>query len=593
MSPSVTVSSDSSPKRSSSPETIISGASLVKSPEERKQLHLTGLIPGGISTLGLEESLALEQLRQKETPLQKYIYLACLRNATPDIFYNLVAHHLKEIAPIIYTPTVGKACQEFSHIYPSIAPLNHPDGLYVSLNQVDNIDEIIQNYRHSAVSPDDPQITVITDGSRILGLGDLGMNGMGIPIGKLQLYVVAGGLDPRRCLPIVLDFGTDNQKYLDDPHYLGLRQKRPDDNVFYAACEKVISALHRAWPGMFIQFEDFSTEHAFGLLELWRNRVQSFNDDIQGTGSVILSGFIRAVELAGIDPLKQRILFVGAGSAGVGVAKQLVDYFVIEHGIPEDQAKRMFWLVDSRGLITANRGDKLAPHKVYFARDDNDDTQCPDLSSTVDYVRPTALIGLSTIYKAFNDEILAKMDQINQHNRPIIFPLSNPETKAECTFEEAMKATNERVLFASGTAFPNYTTKSGEVRVPGQGNNMYVFPGIGLGAVLARPAKITDTMIFAASKALANSVNDDEIKAGDLYPRIERIREVSARVAAAIIHQAVSEGLVEDKEYIDTVGPIEANKKPDGSFSQATLKKVQDNMWSPPDSHISYSQVKL
>ncbi|KAJ1921072.1 hypothetical protein H4219_000930 [Mycoemilia scoparia] len=577
MSPSVTTDS----KRSGSPESLISGASLTMTDVERKRLHLTGLIPRGVCSLTSEEELALEQLRQKETPLQKYIYLSTIRNTNPDIFYNLVAHNLKEIAPIIYTPTVGKACQEFSHIYPSIAPLDHPDGLYISLDQVDNIDEIIDNYRQSAACKEDPQITVITDGSRILGLGDLGMNGMGIPIGKLQLYVVAGGLDPRRCLPIVLDFGTDTERYLSDPHYLGLRQKRPADDIFYDATKKVIDGLKRAWPGMFIQFEDFSTDHAFGLLDLWREKVLCFNDDIQGTGSVILSGFIRAVELAGIDPLKQRILFVGAGSAGVGVAKQLVDYFVIEHGIPEEQAKRMFWLVDSRGLITANRGDKLAAHKIYFAREDNGETQCKNLLETIDYVKPTALIGLSTIYKAFNEEVLARINEINSENRPIIFPLSNPETKAECNFEDAMKATNERVLFASGTAFPTYTTKSGEEHIPGQGNNMYVFPGIGLGAVLANPEKITDTMIFAASKALTKSINEEETKAGDLYPRIERIRDVSAQVAAAIIHQAAAEGLIKDAKYLDLVGAVESNQKPDGSFSHRLYEHVMDHMWNP------------
>ncbi|KAJ1837472.1 hypothetical protein LPJ70_005843, partial [Coemansia sp. RSA 2708] len=434
--------------RSGSPDLIASNAGTALPYATRSALHLKGLVPSGVEDFSAQESRALEQLHAKSTNLEKYIFLSWLRTTNIHLFYRLVLHNLKEIAPVIYTPTVGQACQEYSHIYPFLAPPNAVDGLYIPLTEVDNIDEIIENYRESIAEGDEPEITVITDGSRILGLGDLGMNGMGIPVGKLQLYVAAAGLNPDRCLPIVLDFGTDNPKYLEDPLYLGIRQKRPTDEAFYAAANRVVAALHTAFPSMFIQFEDFSTDHAFGLLDHWRERALCFNDDIQGTGCVILGGFISAVEQAGIPPRDQRILFVGAGSAGVGVAKQLVDYFVIEHRIPEEQAKAMFWFVDSRGMITANRGDKLAQHKVYFARHDNGDTQCASIDEALEYVKPTALIGLSTIYKAFNERILTRMNELNTDARPIIFPLSNPMTKAECTFEEAMRCTNNRVLFA-------------------------------------------------------------------------------------------------------------------------------------------------
>lgn len=340
---------------------------------------------------------------------------------------------------------------------------------------------------------------------------------------------------------------------------------------------------------MFIQFEDFNTPHAFGLLDTWREKLLCFNDDIQGTGSVILAGFISAIKLAGIPAKDQRILFVGAGSAGVGVARQLVDYLVIEHGIPEEQAKAMFWFVDSRGIIAANRGDKLADHKVYFARHDNGDTQCKNLEEAIEYVKPTALIGLSTIYKAFSEKILRRVNEMNPQARPIIFPLSNPQTKAECTFEEAMKFTDNRVLFASGTAFPSYTIPgTDDVRVPGQGNNMYVFPPIGLGAKLASPTKITDTMIFAVSKSLSNTLSKDEIARGELYPRIERIRETSAQVAAAFIHQAVREGLAQDQKWIDLVKSNPASsatsETPDGTYSQAVLDEVEKHMWAPAES---------
>ncbi|KAI8319889.1 hypothetical protein GQ54DRAFT_292164 [Martensiomyces pterosporus] len=566
--------------------------------EARTALHLKGLVPSAVEDFSAQEARAYEQLTSKGSDLEKYIFLSWLRNTNLDLFYRLVLKHLKEIAPVIYTPTVGQACQEFSHIYPFLAPPSAVDGLYIPLNEVDSIDEIIANYKASIPEGCEPETTVITDGSRILGLGDLGMNGMGIPVGKLQLYVAAAGLDPTRCLPIVLDFGTDNPKYLEDPLYLGIRQKRPDDDEFYAATEKVILGLHKAFPGMFIQFEDFNTPHAFGLLERWRNKVLCFNDDIQGTGSVILSGFINAIRLAGIPAKDQRILFVGAGSAGVGVAKQLVDYLVMEHKIPEEQAKAMFWFVDSRGVINANRGDKLADHKIYFARHDNGDVQCKNLDEAIEFVKPTALIGLSTIYKAFNEKVLKRVNELNPAARPIIFPLSNPQTKAECTFEEAMVHTNNRVLFASGTAFPSYTIPgTQDTRVPGQGNNMYVFPPIGLGAKLAKPTRITDSLIFSVSKSLSNTLTEDEIARGELYPRIERIRETSAQVAAAFIHQAVREGLAQDQYWVDLVNANPASSAtseiPDGTYSQAVLAEVTKRMWAPAASAQQFMETKL
>ncbi|KAJ1797296.1 hypothetical protein LPJ59_003231, partial [Coemansia sp. RSA 2399] len=295
--------------RSGSPDPLASNAGTALPYATRTALHLKGLVPSGVENFVQQEQRALEQLNMKSTSLEKYIFLSWLRTTNINLFYRLVLHNLKEIAPVIYTPTVGQACQEYSHIYPFLAPPNAVDGLYVPLTEVDNIDEIIANYRESIAEGDEPEITVITDGSRILGLGDLGMNGMGIPVGKLQLYVAAAGLNPDRCLPIVLDFGTDTAKYLEDPLYLGLRQKRPEDGAFYAAANRVVQALHAAFPDMFIQFEDFSTDHAFGLLDQWRHKALCFNDDIQGTGCVILGGFISAVEQAGIPAQDHRILF--------------------------------------------------------------------------------------------------------------------------------------------------------------------------------------------------------------------------------------------------------------------------------------------
>ncbi|KAJ2745516.1 hypothetical protein GGI20_002120 [Coemansia sp. BCRC 34301] len=585
--------SEAGDSRRNSIELIGAKAGTAMPAEMRQALHLRGLVPTSIENFSKQELRAYQQLKSKSTNLEKYEFLAALRVLNVNLFFRLVLNHFRDIVPLIYTPTVGEACLCYSHIYPFLYPFRTSVGLFITLEDADCIDTVIANYRQSMPEPIDPEITVITDGSRILGLGDLGLNGMAIPIGKLQLYSAAAGLNPGRTLPIVLDFGTNNEQYLNDPLYLGTRERRPDDKRFYEAAGRVISALHYAFPGLLIQFEDFSTEHAFGLLEYWRKRTLCFNDDIQGTGCVILGGFISAVEQAGIPPRDQRILFVGAGSAGVGVAKQLVDYFIIEHKIPEPQAQAMFWFVDSHGMITANRGDTLPHHKVRIARHDNGSTQCATIEEALEYVKPTALIGLSTVYKAFSEKILKRMSEINSQARPIVFPLSNPETKAECSFEEAMRCTDNRVLFASGTAFPEYTDpETCQVFVPGQGNNMYVFPAIGLGAVLCKPTYISDTMIYAVSKALANSRSADEKAAGELYPHIERIRDVSAELAAAFITQAVLEGLVKEKHWVDVVSTnLPKSMQPghvDGLFSRRVLGEVKTLMWLPAASVEQY-----
>ncbi|KAJ2853456.1 hypothetical protein J3B02_003133 [Coemansia erecta] len=598
------MSAEPGDSRRNSMELIGTRAGTAMPIEMRQALHLKGLIPSSIENFSKQELRAYGQLMSKSTNLEKYQFLAGVRSLNVNLFFLLVLNHFKEIAPLIYTPTVGEACINYSHIYPFLYPYKTSVGFFITLEDADNMDMVIENHRHLMPDPIDPEIAVITDGSRILGLGDLGVNGMGIPIGKLQLYVAAAGLNPGRTLPIMLDFGTNSERYLNDPLYLGTRESRPDDETFYQATEKVLTGLHRAFPGLLVQFEDFSTDHAFGLLNKWRQKILCFNDDIQGTGCVILGGFISAVEHAGIPPTSQRILFFGAGSAGVGVAKQLVDYFVVDHKMAREQARSMFWFVDSRGLITADRDDKLADHKIRFARYDNNGVQCKTLEETLEYVKPTALIGLSTIHKAFNEKILKRMNEINRDSRPIIFPLSNPEINAECSFEDAMRCTDNRVLFASGTAFPEYMIpETSEVRVPGQGNNMYVFPAIGLGAVLCKPQWITDTMIYAVAKALANSRNSEEKEADELYPRIERIREVSAQLAAAFITQAVNEGLVSEKHWVDIVN---ANSpKPnaekdedlqqrsnssmvDGKFSKRVLGEVRTLMWHPAASVEQY-----
>ncbi|KAI9319160.1 malic enzyme [Dichotomocladium elegans] len=550
--------------------------------ESRNRLGLRGYGPVAVEDIELQKMRALKQLRSKSTPLDKYLFMAQLRNSNIRLFYKLVCDELTEIAPIIYTPTVGEACMEYSNIYPFLGPPGAPDGLYITINDLPYIKEILQNYRRG---PDgvvnNPDITVITDGSRILGLGDLGMGGIGIPIGKLQLYSGAAGIDPRKTLPIVLDFGTNTERYLNDPLYLGLKQKRPSEEEFYSAMDKVMEGLYDAFPDILVQFEDFSSEHAFGLLEKYQNKYFCFNDDIQGTGAVILAGFINAVreakEKVGLNPEDHRIVFLGAGSSAIGVAKNILTYFMREHGFTEEQAKGIFYLVDSKGLITQDRGDKLAQHKVYFARSDNEGKQFKDLCDVIEYVRPTALIGLSAQYQAFTQKAIQKMATINK--LPIIFPLSNPMTNAECTFEQAMINTNNQVLFASGTAFPPFRLPNGELKYAGQGNNMYIFPGLGLGAIIAKASHVSDSMVYETAKGLAASLNDQEIKDGNLYPSLDRIRPVSAQVAAAVCRQALKEGLTRSPEL------LHISKTHTGqAYEDALMAFVTSHMWDPNQS---------
>ncbi|KAF9358498.1 hypothetical protein BGX34_008913 [Mortierella sp. NVP85] len=537
----------------------------------RAALHLSGLSPANVESFDTQKKRALAQLRSKASDIEKYIFLAWLRNTNVRLFYGLVTDQLEETLPLIYTPTVGTACQNYSSIYPFLAPPGQPDGLFISINDLPNLREIIQNYKPYPQDPSlTPQIAVITDGSRILGLGDLGVGGMGIPVGKLQLYVAGAGVDPRRTIPITLDLGTNNEAKLNDEFYLGLRQKRVGDDQFFPFVDAVLQTLTDIYPKLLIQFEDFSSEHAFQLLEKYQPTKFCFNDDIQGTGAVILAGFMNAISLAGIPAKEHRILFYGAGSAAVGVAKQLAAYFVHEHGMTEDQARKAVWLVDSKGLVTQDRGDRLAEHKRYFSRTDNDGKQYPDITSVIDYVKPTALFGLSSQSGAFDANVLKSMAKLNK--RPIVFPLSNPAYQAECSFEQAMIHTEGSVIFASGTAFPKYTDPTtGRISSPGQGNNMYIFPGLGLGGILAQPATISDDLIYSAARACANALTDDERSQGMLYPALPRIRQVSAEVAAAVVESAVAEGSATSQEAISIVGA--------GNKTQL-VEYVKSHMWT-------------
>ncbi|KAK3052812.1 hypothetical protein LTR09_006295 [Extremus antarcticus] len=492
--------------------------------EARKYTRTYGLTPPGVDTFEKQLQRCLAQLAARKTPIEKYQYLSVLRNTNVHLFYRLLAGNVKEICPLIYTPTVGEACQRWSELY------TQPEGLYLSFEDRGHLHQVIQNWPH------DVEITVVTDGSRILGLGDLGINGMGIPVGKLSLYTACAGIHPMKTLPLCLDLGTSNKEFREDPLYLGSRRDKVTAEEEKEFLDEMMAALTERWPSIVIQYEDF--KNPFPSLERYQNTYTMFNDDIQGTGAVILGGFINAVKQSGVAPKDQRAVFLGAGSAGVGVAKQLTEFFMKE-GLSEEDAKKRFWLVDSQGLVAHDRG-KLADHKLYFARDDNDGQQYRSLEEVVEYVKPTILMGLSTIGGAFTPKILQRMAEMN--DRPVIFPLSNPSSKSECTFEEAIKYTNGKCLFASGSPFPTLT-HDGKDLTPGQGNNVYVFPGIGLGAILSKSVSVTQGMIYASGAALSDSLLPSETAENWLYPDINRIRDVSVVVTKHVIRAAQKDGV--------------------------------------------------
>lgn len=479
-------------------------------------------------------------IQTRQTGIDKYLYLSTLKDQNVDLFYRLVMDNIRELMPLVYTPTIGDVCLQYSTIY------TRPEALYISIKQRKSIRTMLQNWPCK-----NPEICVVTDGSRILGLGDLGVNGVGISIGKLALYTAAAGIHPEKTLPIVLDCGTNNEQNLQDPLYLGLRQKRPSAQIQQEFMDEFMAAVKDVYPEMVVQFEDFESEKAFNYLDRYRNTHKCFNDDVQGTGAVVLAGYIGAVELSGVPLEDQRLVFMGAGSAGVGVAKQLVEYYT-RRGLTEAEARDKFWLVDTKGLVTKDRGDKLAEHKKYFARTDNNGQQFRTLDQVIEYVKPSALVGLTATFGCFDEPTIralkSSVDAGGPGRRPILFPLSNPLTKAECTFEQAMQWTDGSAIFASGSPFQSVTldTGNGDGPVtyhPNQGNNVYVFPGLGLGAILAKATRVTDEMVYTAADALAKSLNADEVHKGLIYPRIERVRESSLVVAREVMKAARRDGV--------------------------------------------------
>ncbi len=507
--------------------------------QERDALGLRGLLPPHVCSMEEQASRVLENFQKKPTPLEKYIHMIALQDRNETLFYRVVLDNLEEIMPIIYTPTVGQACQEYGHIF------RRPRGIYVTANDRGRVAEVLRNWPCP-----DVRVIVVTDGERILGLGDLGANGMGIPVGKLSLYTACAGVHPAYCLPVTLDVGTNNERLLQDPLYIGLRQQRLRGDAYDELIEEFMVATQEAFPGVLVQFEDFGNLNAFRLLQKYRERICTFNDDIQGTGGVALAGLFSALRITGGELTGQRILFLGAGEAAIGISDLIVAALAAE-GLPEQEARRRCWLFDSRGLVVKSRAD-LAVHKLPYAHDHE---PVSDFLSAVRALRPTAVIGVSGQPATFTREVVGAMAEFNE--RPILFALSNPTSKAECTAEQAYTWTDGRAIFASGSPFPAVTW-GGRTYVPGQGNNAYVFPGVGLGAVVCGARLVTDEMFFASARALANLVEEEDLGQGRIYPPLTEIREVSAVIAAAVAEVAYARGLATRPRPVDLLAEIKS-----------------------------------
>lgn len=492
--------------------------------EERDALGLRGLLPP--RACGVEEQTVrvLTNFRGKPTDLEKYIYLTSLQDRNETLFYRVLLDHLEEMMPIVYTPTVGRACQDYGHIY------RRSRGLYISANHRGRVREVLKNWPERSV-----RVIVVTDGERILGLGDLGANGMGIPVGKLALYTACAGVPPSQCLPVMIDVGTENAELLQDPLYLGLIQRRLRGWDYDDLVDEFIQASQELYPGVLVQFEDFANANAFRLLKRYREAICTFDDDIQGTGAVALAGLYSALRITGGSLADQRMLFLGAGEAGIGIADQIVSAMVAE-GLSQQVARRKCWFVDSKGLVVRGRPG-LAEHKVPYAHGHG---PCPNFLSAIGALRPTAVIGVSGQRGAFSAVALNTLARLNE--RPVVFALSNPTSKAECTASEAYEHTSGRAIFASGSPFGPVSYK-GETFVPGQGNNAYIFPGVGLGVVSCGATRVTDEMFLEAAKALALQVTEEDLQVGRLYPALSRIRGVSAAIAVAVAKVAYSRGL--------------------------------------------------
>ncbi|KAE8712555.1 NADP-dependent malic enzyme [Hibiscus syriacus] len=516
---------------------VASGYSLLRDPHHNKGLaftekerdshYLRGLLPPAVISQQLQEKKSMNNIRKYQVPLQKYMSMMELQERNERLFYKLLIDNVEELLPIVYTPTVGEACQKYGSIF------RRPQGLYISLKEKGKVLDVLKNWPERSI-----QVIVVTDGERILGLGDLGCQGMGIPVGKLALYTALGGVRPSACLPVSIDVGTNNEKLLKDEFYIGLRQRRATGQEYADLLHEFMCAVKQNYgEKVLIQFEDFANHNAFTLLAKYGTSHLVFNDDIQGTASVVLAGIVAAFKLIGGTLADHRFLFLGAGEAGTGIAELIALEMSKQTKIPLEETRKKIWLVDSKGLIVSSRKDSLQHFKKPWAHDHE---PVKDLLGAVKAIKPTVLIGSSGVGRTFTKEIIETVASLNE--KPLIMALSNPTSQSECTAEEAYTWSQGRAIFASGSPFDPFEY-NGKVFVPGQANNAYIFPGFGLGLVISGAIRVHDDMLLAASEALAKQVSDENYDKGLIYPPFSNIRKISANIAANVAAKAYELGV--------------------------------------------------
>jgi len=495
--------------------------------KERLQLGLEGLLPHVVATQSQLVGRAMHGLRALPRDIDRYMALSSMQERNEGLFYGTLIHNIEETMPWIYTPTVGEACRTFSHI------AREPKGFYITPDDRGRIGKFLDNWPEK-----DIRVIVVTDGQRILGLGDLGANGMGIPVGKLALYTACAGIAPKHCLPVMLDVGTNNTALLEDPLYIGYPRRRLTGRPYFALVEEFVRAVQKKYPDALIQFEDFQTPDAYALLNAYRDRVLCFNDDIQGTAAVALAGVSAATRIIKRRLRDLRIMFLGAGSAATGIA-DLMTAALVSEGLGLAEARRRLWFVDVNGLVVKSRTD-LLPHNLPYAHDHRP----LDFLSAIDAICPHVLIGATGAPGTFTRAVIDRMCEHNAH--PVLFALSNPTSKAECTAEQAYVWTRGHAVFASGSPFGTVQYQGRTFR-PGQGNNAYVFPGIGLGAIFSRARKIPDEFFLAAARTLAAMVKPKDLADGSVYPRLGDIRKISLAIAVSVAETAFAMKLARAK----------------------------------------------
>ena len=516
---------------------------------EKQSLGLVGLVPDVTETIDTQLSRVLWQLQQKTSDLERYIYLMNLLEINETLFYHTLMSDPARFLEIVYDPTIGEACLKFDHI------LRRPRGMYLSITRKGHVKDVLCNWPVK-----DVRFICVTDAGRILGLGDLGANGMGIPIGKLQLYTAAAGVPPRGLLPLYLDAGTNKEGYLRDPLYVGLRKHRPSTEELYAFVDEFVDAVQEVFPNCCIHFEDWTGADAIALLARYRNKVSCYNDDIQGTAGVTLAGLINALKITGGQLKDQRILFLGSGSAAIGLADLIVSALV-QQGVSQEAARQQIRLFDTKGLVVAGRpglseskrhyAHKLPPSKPFDHLDLS--TEYPQILATIEDFKPTILIGVSTVGRLFSKEIVEAMSRLNA--RPIIFALSNPIEKHECLPQDAYAWSNGKAIYAGGVQFPP-VHYNGETFLPSQANNLYVFPAVGMAIYATNAKRVTDEMFIEAAHAVADQVRPDQLKLGMLFPPQSNILETEIQTAARVAKLVFDSGLARVERPADMVAFI-------------------------------------